>query len=92
MKIKDSVDITSFILNKTFLDMDSKKNTDDAILPSEYIFYVKDTSYDGDLNNKLSLIIIDKKSGYCVNNNLKFNSFEIIDDVVTININVNIKD
>ena len=76
MKLKDSSDITKLLYNKTILDSDSQ--------PSELLFFVKDTHYDGELDNKLSLIIVVKHSGYVVNNNFKFNSIEISDKKITI--------
>lgn len=72
--LKNEIDITDVLFNNTILDMEHKKEN---FSPSEYLFYVKNSSYDGDLNNKLSLIIIDKNDGYVVNNNFKFNSIEI---------------
>lgn len=77
MKTRDSYEITDLLFNKTILDMDDYGDKDAQLQPSEYLFFVKDTSYDGDLNNKLSLIIICKDNGYVVNNNFKFNSLEI---------------
>lgn len=82
MKLKDSTDITEILYNKIVLDMNGEPN--ENWLPSEYLLFVKDTSYDGDLNNKLSLIIIDAKNGYVVNNDFKFNSIEITDNKITI--------
>jgi len=82
MKTKCSHEITDLLFNRTILDMEGYSKG--AIQPSEYIFFVKDTSYDGDLNNKLSLIIVDKDSGYVVNNNLKFNSLEVKDRKIII--------
>jgi hypothetical protein len=84
MKTKDSYEITDLLFNKTILDMEGYSNGENEFQPSEYIFFVKDTHYDGDLNNKLSLIIIDKDTGYVVNNNFKFNSLEVIDRKITI--------
>lgn len=81
MKLKNSEDITEKLFNKTILDMEKPT---DSFYPSEYLFFVKDTSFDNDLNNKLSLIIVDKNNGYVVNNNLKFNSLEIIDNKIVI--------
>jgi hypothetical protein len=83
LKTKDSYEITDLFFNKTILDMEGYSNGEE-IQPSEYIFFVKDTYYDGDLNNKLSLIIIDKDTGYVVNNNFKFNSLEVLDRKITI--------
>ena len=80
MKTKDSDKITDILFNKTILDMDGYPEDKNALQPSEYLLFVKDTYYNGDLNNKLSLIIIDKNDGYVVNNNLKFNSLEVIDN------------
>jgi len=87
MKTKDSYEITDLLFNKTILDME--ENSDGEYQPSEYLLFVKDTftsvyHYDGDLNNKLSLIIIDKNTGYVVNNDFKFNSLEVIDKKITI--------
>ena len=75
MKTKDSHEITDLLFNKTILDME--EYDEDGLQPSELMLFVKDTHYEGDLNNKLSLIIIDKNTGYVVNNNFKFNSLEI---------------
>ena len=80
MKTKDSDKITDILFNKTILDMDGYSEDKNTLQPSEYLLFVKDTYYDGDLNNKLSLVIISKNDGYVVNNNLKFNSLEIIDN------------
>jgi len=90
MKIKDSYDITDMFFNKTILDLDPNV-TSVNFSPSEYLFFVKDTSYDGDLNNKLTLIIIDKDTGYVVNNILKFNSILIENKKITIYVMVNNK-
>lgn len=84
MKTKDSGEITNLLFNKTILDMEEFSNDENEFQPSEYLFFVKDTSYDGELNNKLSLIIICKKNGYVVNNNFKFNSLEVKDNKITI--------
>jgi GTPase involved in cell partitioning and DNA repair len=62
------------LFNKTILDLPESTND---LIPSEYLLFVKDTSYEDDLNNKLTLIIINKANGYVVNNNFKFNSIEI---------------
>jgi len=83
MKTKDSYEITDLLFNKTILDMEGYSNGEDSH-PSEYIFFVKDTHYESDLNNKLSLIIIDKDTGYVVNNNFKFNSLEVVDRKIII--------
>ena len=86
MKIKNDIEITEVLFNKTILDMEFD---DDA---SEYLFYVKDTSsYETDLNNKLSLIIVDKNNGYVVNNDFKFNSIEIKERKIIIYVIVNNK-
>jgi len=84
MKTKDSYEITDLLFNKTILDMENYTDDENEFQPSEYILFVKDTHYEGDLNNKLSLIIIDKDTGYVVNNNFKFNSLEIVDRKITI--------
>ena len=46
--------------------------------------FIEATNNLNDLNNKLSLIIVDKDSGYVVNNNLKFNSLEVKDRKIII--------
>jgi hypothetical protein len=87
MKVKDSYKITDLFFNKTILDLDPDLE-DDSFEASEYLFFVKDTNYEGDLNNKLTLIIISKDDGYVVNNNLKFNSIELNNNKITIYIMV----
>jgi hypothetical protein len=82
MKLKDSVSITDSLFNKTILDMCDYSDND--FQPSELLFFVKDTRYDGDVNNKLSLIIVNKCNGYVVNNDFKFNSLEINDNEIII--------
>jgi hypothetical protein len=77
MKTKDSCEITDLLFNKTILDMEGYSDGENDFQPSEYLLFVKDTSYEGDLNNKLSLVIISKYNGYVVNNNFKFNSLEV---------------
>lgn len=85
LKTKDSYKITELLFNRTILDMERYSNDENVVLqPSEYLFFVKDTSYDGDLNNKLSLVIICKDDGYVVNNNIKFNSLEIMENKIII--------
>ena len=80
MRVKKVYEITDLLFNKTVLDIEDSEN----FQPSEYILFVKDTSYEGDLNNKLSLIIISKDDGYVVNNNFKFNSLEVIGNKIII--------
>jgi len=84
MKTKDSYEITNLLFNKTILDMEGYSDNENDFQPSEYLFFVKDTHYEGDLNNKLSLIIICKEDGYVVNNNFKFNSLEVKDNKIII--------
>jgi hypothetical protein len=59
-------------------------DNEEEFQPSELLLFVKNTDYEGDLNNKLSLIIVDKNSGYVVNNKFKFNSLEINDRKIII--------
>lgn len=84
MKTKDSYEITDLLFNKTVLDMEGYSNDENEFQPSEYLLFVKDTHYEGDLNNKLTLIIISKNDGYVVNNNFKFNSLEVNDRKIII--------
>jgi len=81
MKIKCDYKVGKFLYGKTFLDLPEPKGN---LIPGEYLLFVKDTSFDGDMNNKLSLIIIYKNNGYCVNNNFKFNSFEVKGNMISI--------
>ena len=84
MKTKDSTEITDRLFNKTILDMEGYSDNINEFQPSQYLFFVKDIHYEGDLKNKLSLIIIAKDSGYVVNNNFKFNSMEFDDRKIII--------
>lgn len=81
MKLKNANDISKILFNKTIKDLEH--DTDD-FTASEYLFFVKDTSYDNDLNNKLSLIIVDKETGYVVNNDFKFKALKIKEKEITI--------
>lgn len=95
MITKSSYEITNLLFNRVILDMEvpiyingpGPNGSYDVSSgqPSEYILFVKDNSYyNGDLNNKLSLIIIEKNTGYVVNNNFIFNSLEVNDRKITI--------
>jgi hypothetical protein len=79
MKLKTDSEITKALFGITILDGDGNSPYP---TPSEYWFFVKNTN--DDPKNKLSLIIVDKSSGYVVNNDLKFNSIEIVDDKISI--------
>jgi hypothetical protein len=75
-KFKDSHEITKLLFEKTFLDVPHEDSA------SEYMLFVKDmknTPNKVDDNNNLSLVIIDKNSGYVVNNDIPFNSLEMED-------------
>lgn len=54
MKTKDSYEITDLLFNKTILDMEGYSDDENVFQPSEYLLFVKDTHYEGDLNNKLN--------------------------------------
>jgi len=85
MKLKDSSEITDLLYMKTIWDMEfCSDKEEDVLRPSELLLFVKDTHYEGDLHNKLSLIIVDKNSGYVVNNNFKFNSLGLDGRKITI--------
>ena len=88
MKFKNADDITDIFFNKTITDMPRPSSN---FQPSEYLFFVKDTSYEGDLDNKMTLIIVDANDGYVVNNNFKFNSIEIDQQKIIIYYMVNNK-
>jgi hypothetical protein len=60
------------LYNNTFLDIPIIDKSVDWS-PSEYLLFVKNTTYDNNIN-KLSLIIVSKTNGYVVNNDFKFNS------------------
>lgn len=79
MKLKTDSEITKALFGVTILDGDENSPYS---TPSEYWFFVKNTN--DDPKNKLSLIIVDKSSGYVVNNDLKFNSIEIVGDKISI--------
>ncbi len=77
MIIKDNENIALAIKNKVFLDM--IPTTGDDLIPSEYILYTKDMSFDETREiNKYSLIIISKPELYVVNNDLRFKKLEIV--------------
>ncbi len=80
MKTKDCILLTELFFNKVVWDLIPDENHE----PSSLLFFFKDVSFEGDLENKIAMIIVDADDGYVVNNNFKINSIEINEKEKTI--------